>query len=324
MPDIPLYQPDSLEDALELLARVDGAWLLAGGQDTCGWLKDRAKSPTLLIDLGRIESLAGIQVDTTTQALRIGAMTTLTDIVQHPIIRERYSLLSDAAARVASPQIRNAGTLGGNLCQDARCWYYRRGLDCYRAGGNLCYADSPQGMNREHCLFGASRCVAVTPSDTASALVALDAILLITGPGKSRRMRAQDFFLGPDQDITHMVRLDPNEILTGIELPASWANARFRFEKIADRKVWDFALVSLASAFKLEGNRIVDVRLVYGGVACVPYRSPALEAALRGKPFAEASAQDAAPIAIAGAEPLNFNGFKLVLMKNLLLRAMRD
>ena len=147
---------------------------------------------------------------------------------------------------MASPQIRNVGTLGGNLVQDTRCWYYRRGLDCYRAGGNLCYADSPEGMNREHALFDASRCVAVSPSDTATALVALDATMIASSVDGTRRIKADDFFVGPDTHITRMTALEPGEILTAVELPDAWAGQRFYFEKVADRDVWDFALVSIA------------------------------------------------------------------------------
>ena len=154
---------------------------------------------------------------------------TLTEIANDPLITSRYGLLAKAAGVVASPQIRNVGTLGGNLNQDARCWYYRRGLDCYRAGGNICYADSPEGLNREHALFGASRCVAVSPSDTAPTLVALDATMVIASASGTRTVSAQDYFIGPDRDITHMTALNEGEILTAVRLPASWANAEFYF-----------------------------------------------------------------------------------------------
>ena len=169
MPEVQLYQPVELSDALNIADELgsDG-WLVGGGQDTYGWLKDRAKHPRAMIDLNGIDALRGIRaVD---GGIEIGAATTLRDIMRDEGLNNDYSLLVQAAARVASPQIRNVGTLGGNLNQDARCWYYRRGLDCYRAGGNICYADGPEAMNREHCVFGASRCVAVSPSDTATAL----------------------------------------------------------------------------------------------------------------------------------------------------------
>ena len=178
MPNMELYQPIQVEDALEIANRyAERGWLVGGGQDTYGWLKDRAKSVDALIDLSAIEELRGIRE--TTEGVEIGALTTLTEIVNSDVLQSNFSLLTDAAAVVASPQIRNIGTLGGNVSQDVRCWYYRRGLSCYRAGGNLCYADTPQGMNREHALFEGSRCVAAGASDTASALVALDASMVI-------------------------------------------------------------------------------------------------------------------------------------------------
>ena len=162
-------------------------------------------------------------------------------------------MLADAARRVASPQIRNAGTIGGNVCQDARCWYYRYGVDCYRAGGNTCYADTPEGQNREHCLWGADRCVAVSPSDTAPALVALDATMVVVGPGGQREVKAEEFFIGPNIDIERMTVLEDGDVLTAIKLPAEWSGARFYFEKVADRNTWDFPLVNIAAAMKVSG-----------------------------------------------------------------------
>ncbi len=179
MPSFELYQPDTIEGAAKLAKDVENSWLLAGGQDSYDWFKDRAKHPEALIDLGGISTLKGIRG--TDAGVEIGALTTLTEIAGSELLKANYTVLARAAARVASPQIRNAATLGGNLCQDARCWSYRAGVDCYRAGGNTCYADTPQGQNREHCLFGASRCIAVSPSDVAPAVVALDGSIVIAG-----------------------------------------------------------------------------------------------------------------------------------------------
>ena len=322
MPDLQLYQPAELSDALNLLDRHRGeGWLLGGGQDTFGWLKDRAKHPRAMIDLNGIDELRGIRE--TDGGIEIGAVTTLVDIIGHPVLNRDYALLPRAAVRVASPQIRNVGTLGGNLVQDTRCWYYRRGLSCYRAGGNLCYADSPQGMNREHSLFGASRCVAVSPSDTATALVALDATMVAANPDGERLIPADRFFVGPDTHITRMTVLEDDEILTAIRIPSKWAGKRFYFEKVSDRRAWDFALVSIAAAMVVENDVISEARFVCGGVACKPHRLRNVEKAAIGMALSEESADALAPLAIEGAKPLNYNHFKLPLMQNLVRRAMR-
>jgi len=322
MPDIELYQPTDEANALALAAELgrDG-WLLGGGQDTFGWLKDRNKSASAMIELTQIDAWKGIRE--TSDGIEIGAVTTLTEIAENPLVQDRFGLLAQAAGVVASPQIRNVGTLGGNLVQDARCWYYRRGLDCYRAGGNLCYADSPEGLNREHALFGASRCVAVTPSDTAPALVALDATMVIASASGQRTVSAQDFFVGPDRDILNMTTLNAGEILTAVRIPNTFANAEFYFEKVADRNVWDFALVSIAAAVNVSGGAITDARIAAGGVECVPRRLQAVESALRGQQRSEALAEQVAAIATEGARPLNYNNFKIPLLANLVKRAVR-
>jgi xanthine dehydrogenase YagS FAD-binding subunit len=322
MPEVQLYQPVELDDALNLADELgrDG-WLLGGGQDTYGWLKDRAKHPRAMIDLNGIEALKGIRE--TNDGLEIGAATTLRDIIRDERINRDYALLAQAASRVASPQIRNVGTLGGNLSQDARCWYYRRGLDCYRAGGNICYADGPEAMNREHAVFGASHCVAVSPSDTATALTALEATMIVQSARGQRSVPVDEFFVGPDTHITQMTSMKPGEILTAVRIPAKWAGQRFYFEKVADRDVWDFALVSIAVAMSMDGDAISESRFVCGGVACKPHRLTNVEQAARGKSLSEESAESLAPLASEGGEPLNYNHFKLPLMENLVRRAMR-
>jgi xanthine dehydrogenase YagS FAD-binding subunit len=323
MPAFQLFQPATLEDAFGLLDRFgEDGWRLAGGQDSFDWFKDRAKRPQAVIDLNGIEGLKG--VTETADGIEIGALTTLTEIEQHPLIQERYGLLATAAGRVASPQIRNVGTLGGNLCQDTRCWYYRYGLDCYRAGGNTCYADTPEGQDREHCLFGADRCVAVSPSDTASALVALDASMVIQNSDGERVVAAEDFFLGPDVDILRMTILEPGDILTAVRIPNAWAGVRFYFEKVADRNTWDFALVSVAAALKVSAGVIEDVRIACGGVDCKPRRLNVVEDIVRGSPQDEETANLAGGSASRGATPLNYNHFKIPLLENLVKRAIRD
>ena len=319
-----LFQPDSVEGAVELLTQhADQGWALAGGNDSLDWFKDRVKRPRYVVDLSGVAELRGIR-ELADGGVEIGAMTTLTEIERSPLIQQRYDVLARAARHVASPQIRNTGTLGGNLCQDTRCWYYRYGVDCYRAGGNTCYADTPEGQNREHCLWGADRCVAVTPSDTAPALVALDARMVVRSAAGEREVAAGDFFIGPDIDIERMTVLEPGDVLTAIRIPATWSGARFYFEKVADRNTWDFALVNIAAAMVLQGDTIERIRIVAGAVQCVPRRLSVVEQVVTGQSKNEATARLAGQSAVRGATPLNFNHFKVPLLQNLVTRAIRD
>ncbi len=322
IPPFQLFQPSSIDDTLDLLdARGDEAWVLAGGMDSFDWLKDRTKRTSAVVDLSQVDELRGIR--DAGGGLEIGAMTTLTEVAEHPLVNERFRLLAEAAGLVASPQIRHQGTLGGNVSQDARCWYYRRGWSCYRAGGNICYADTPTAINREHAILQADRCVAVSPSDTAPALIALDAQMVIRRRGAERVVEAADYFLGPDIDITRMTVLQPGELLTAIRLPATWAGARFYFEKVRDRQVWDFPLVNVASAIKESGGRISEARIAVGAVAARPLRLLAVEQALAGQPINEDTATRAGELAIAGATTLRYNAYKVPLMRNLVRRAVR-
>ena len=323
MPAFGLFQPTSLDDALELVNdHGRNAWVMAGGLDSMDWFKDRIKRPDAVIDLGGVPELHGIRdVD---GGVEIGSMTSLTEVERHAGVRAGFSLLSDAARAVATPQIRNQGTVGGNLSQDTRCWYYRSGWPCYRAGGNTCYASAPQAMNREHCILGASRCVAVNPSDTAPALVALDARFVIRNRRRERTVDAEDYFVGPAVDITRMTVLKPNELLTSIQVPADWAGAHFTFEKVRDRGSCDFSLVTVAGAFRASGGRIDAVRLVAHGVAPYPVRLHEVERVLTGATTGEDTATAAGEIAIRGAKPLRHNDYKVALLRNLVRRAVRS
>ena len=322
MPVFELYQPASVDDAIRLLDRNGAdAMVLAGGLDNMDWLKDRLKKPKVVVDLSNIAELRGIKE--ANGGLEIGAMTTLTEVVKHPVVREKYSILMDAAEHVASPQIRNQGTIGGNVSQDTRCWYYRGGWTCYRAGGNICYADTPTAVNREHAIFDADRCVAVNPSDTAPALVALDAQMVVRGPKGERVVNAEDYFVGPGVDITRMNVLAPNELLVAIRIPSTMAGAQFYFEKVRDRQVWDFPLVNVAAAIKPNGGNIGEARVVVNAVSARPRRLHNVEAFVAGKPRSEETAKAAGEMAVQGAQTLRHNGYKVPLMRNLVARALR-
>ena len=321
MPAFELFQPATINDAVGLLDRNGrDAWVLAGGLDSFDWLKDRIKRPKAVVDLSQIKELTGIRE--MNGGLEIGAMTTLTEVVRHPVVKEKFSILSTGAESAASPQIRNQGTIGGNVSQDTRCWYYRGGWHCYRAGGNVCFADTPTAVNREHAILGADRCVAVNPSDTAPALIALDAQFVIRNSGGERVINAEDYFVGPSIDITHMNVLKPGDLLTAIRIPSAWAGAQFYFEKVRDRAVWDFPLLNVASAMVLSGGNIDRVRIAVNAAAARPLRLTAVEDAVRGKPRNAATGEMAGKIAVQGAEPLRFNGYKVPLMRNLVKRAI--
>ena len=322
MPAFELLQPASIADALELLDRHGpSAWVLAGGLDSFDWLKDRIKRPSVVVDLSGVVEMKGVRPRG--EGLEIGAMTTLTDVVRHPMVQQRFGILTNAAEAAASPQIRNQGTIGGNVSQDTRCWYYRAGWSCYRAGGNICYADTPQAINREHAILGADRCVAVSPSDTAPALVALDAEMVIRSEAGERVVPAEDYFIGPGTDITRMTVLRTGELLVAIRIPGTWADSTFYFEKVADRNVWDFPLVNVASAMVLSGNTVQRMRIAVNGVAARPLRLVAVEDAMRGKARTDDALTAAGELAIQGAVPLQFNAYKVPLLRNLVKRAIR-
>jgi len=324
IPPFELYQPAGVDDAVRLMDEhgSDG-WVLAGGLDTFDWFKDRIKRPAAVIDLGGVDEIRGI-AGGADGGLDIGAMTSLTDVAEHADVQSRYPLLADAAGLVATPQIRNQGTLGGNIVQDTRCWYYRSGWPCYRAGGNICYAATRRSMNREHCIVGADRCVAVNPSDTAPALVALDAEMVVASTSGERTYPAVDFFIGPDIDIERMTVLEPGDLLTRIVLPAPWEGARWYFEKIRDRKSWDFSLVSVASMISVQGGVIQDARIVVNSIAPYPVRMGAVEAAIRGREPSDETGQMAGEIAVEDARALRHNDYKIALTRNLVRRSIRD
>jgi xanthine dehydrogenase YagS FAD-binding subunit len=322
MPAFELFQPASIGDAVALLSKYGSdAWVLAGGLDSFDWLKDRIKRPRVVVDLSQIEALRGVKA--LNGGIEIGAGTTLTEVARDPLVRDKFSLLAQAAELVASPQIRNQGTIGGNVSQDTRCWYYRAGWTCYRAGGNICYADTPTAINREHAILGADRCVAVNPSDTAPALVALDAQMVIQNARGERLVDAEEYFIGPSIDITRMTVLAPGELLTAIRIPPTWVGAQFYFEKVRDRNVWDFPLMNVAAAAKYSGQNIDQIRVVINAAAARPLRLHAGEAAVAGKPRNEQTADLAGRLAVDGAQALRYNGYKIPLMRNLVKRAIR-
>ena len=230
-------------------------------------------------------------------------MTTLTEVVRHPVVKEKFGLLAQAAELVASPQIRNQGTIGGNVSQDTRCWYYRAGWTCYRAGGNICYADTPDGRNREHAILDADRCVAVNPSDTAPALIALDAQMVIRTPKGERVVDAEDYFIGPGIDITRMNVLQPGRAADGDSHSGDLGGRAVLLREGARP-----ARVGLPAGERGVGDegcratRFERIRMVVNGVAARPLRLKAVEDAVRGKPRNAATGEMAGKLAVQGAD----------------------
>jgi xanthine dehydrogenase YagS FAD-binding subunit len=321
---IELQQPSKLADALSLLDRRGrDIWKMAGGNDSLDWFKDRIKRPKTVMDIAGIAELKYIRE--TADGIEIGALTTLAEVTNSKLIREKFKVLADAAGRVASPQIRNVSTIGGNVSQDARCWYYRSGLPCYRAGGNTCFSDTPEGQNREHAIFDANRCVAVSQSDMAPTMIALDAKMVIRNAKGERVVLAEEFFVGPKLDIRRLTQLQPEDLLVAIRIPKEWAGARFYFEKVTDRYTWDFALVNVAAAVKTDaGGTVANSRIAVGGVAATPRRCGVAEQTIKGQKVDQSLAELAGKSETRGAHPLNYNAYKIPLMANLVMRAVRD
>jgi len=315
--------PTTLDETLALLGEGggDGATRpLAGGTDLLTLMKADIAAPARLVDITRVAGLDRAVVPGA-DGLTVGALATLADLEDDPRVRGTAAALAEAAAAVASPQLRNLATLGGNLLQRPRCWYFRNALvPCWLKGGDGCPARD--GENRFHALFGADPCVAVHPSDLATALVALGAEVRLLGPGGERTLPLEAFFAPPEEGRRTENVLGGDELVLAVRIPARPDGARSTYLKAMDRKVWAFALVGVAAAVTLDGGRIAEARLVLGGVAPVPHRAPDAERELVGAEPGEAVFARAADAALAGAVPLADNGYKVPLAKTLIRRAL--
>ncbi len=318
MPSFSYVRAKNLEDAVRQLASP-GARLHAGGTDLLSSLRDGIVAADKLVSISGLSGLRGFR-SMADGSLRIGALTTLAEISADSSIRKGYPALSQAATAVGSPQLRNQGTIGGNLCQRPRCWYFRGDFQCARKGGDRCYA--VEGENQRHCIFGGEVCFMVHPSDTAPALVALDAVLRIAGPKGRKEVPAGKFFVMPAQDVTRETILEPGEIVAEITLPPPLNGGRGGYYKARARAAWDFALVGVASALQVEGDTIKRARLVLAGVAPVPWRIPAAEKELIGKKLETLTITRAANAAVAGAEPLSGNKYKVALLRGAVEEAL--
>jgi xanthine dehydrogenase YagS FAD-binding subunit len=313
LPDFAYARPTTLPEAVKALADGHGR-VHAGGTDLLGCLRDGVFTTPTVVSLSGVPGLRGIE-PSPDGGLRIGALTAVTEVAESEAVRARYRALAEAAASVASPQLRNQGTLGGNLCQKPRCWYYRGNFHCLRKGGETCFAVA--GENDFHCVFGGEGCFFVHPSDTAPALVALGAVVHIVGPGGARTVPVEAFFVLPSVDAHRETVLDPGEIVTEVVLPTPAPGLRSTYRKVRARASWDFALVGAALALRLAGDVVREARVAFAGVAPVPWRAKAVEAALAGQRLDAAAIGRAAAAAVKGAEPLAHNGYKVPLLRGL-------
>lgn len=291
------------------------ARLHAGGTDLLGCLHDQVLSAERLVSLGAIDGLEGVRLNDD-GSIGIGAMTRIAKIAADPELQQRCPGLAAAAGEVGSPQLRNQGTLGGNLCQKPRCWYYRGDFDCLRKGGDHCLA--LPGENQFHCILGGASCVIVHPSDPAAALLALDAEVVIRGPGGGRQLPVADLHVPPSEDPTRETRLTRGEIITEIRIPPMASGRYSSYRKIRTRRAWDFALAGCALALSFDGDLVRDPRVVLSGAAPVPWRSSEAENALRDRRLDAAVIAEAASAAVADARPLAKNGYKVPLFEGML------
>jgi len=314
--------PRDLKQAVMLAssARRDGKSVsfAGGGSDLLGLVKERIVNPDVLIHLSGIKGLD--QVESKGGTVRIGGQITLDTLSRHPLISSRYAVLAEAAASVATPQIRNAGTLAGNVCQRPWCWYFRNGFPCYKAGGNQCF--SVTGENQFHAIFGGGPSFIVHPSDTAPALVALDAKFRIVGPSGERLLAAADFFTLPNKNAARENALNDDEVLASVEFPAASQSARSTYHKVLDREAWTHAVVSAAIVLDMDKDVCRSARIVLGGVAPIPWRVPEAERLLAGQRVTPELTAKVAEAAVAGANPLAKNKYKVPLTREIVQRTV--
>jgi xanthine dehydrogenase YagS FAD-binding subunit len=312
----------TVDETIQLLGQDRSIKPLAGGTDLLTLMKGDIAAPSHLVDIKRLDEIPH-GIDENTQGIRLGALTTLADIELSELIQDRYPVLAQAAALAATPQLRNMATIGGNLLQRPRCWYFRNAqFHCWLKGGDECHARD--GENHFHALFDVSPCVAVHPSDLSSALLALDATVQLRGPSGERTLSLSELYKPPSEDRRHETVVDSGELLLSIHLPALPPGTKSVYLKAMDRKVWAFALVGVAARLCLEGETIVDARLVLSGVAPVPWRLTEVEQMLTGQHADEAIFTRAAEAALAEARPLAHNAYKVPLAQALIRQALTN
>jgi xanthine dehydrogenase YagS FAD-binding subunit len=303
-------------------AHKDGktASFAGGGSDLLALVKERIIRPDVIVGLRGVRNAD--QVTAASGGLTIGAEMTLDAISKHAGIRQQHLVLAEAAGSVATPQIRNVGTLGGNVAQRPWCWYFRNGFPCYKAGGNQCFSFA--GENQFHAIFGGGPSYIVHPSDTAPALMALGATIRILGPSGDRRVPAAEFFVLPRHDAAHENVLGNEDVIVSVHVPAAAPGTRSAYHKVLDREAWTHAVVSAAVVLEMDQQVCRRASIVLGGVAPIPWRLPEVEQLLAGQRITEALAARAGEVAVAGARPLSKNAYKIPLTKAMVKRTLMD
>lgn len=320
MKNFKIAQPQSAEQVLALLSKGgENVSLMAGGTDLLTEIKEGVAEPDLVVDLGAVKELAFIRKDK--EGMHVGSMTTLADLASDQAIRTDYPGLHEAALSVATPQLRNVGTVGGNLCQRPRCWYYRDAkFVCRKKGGSRCFAS--RGRNKYHAIFGGGICHIVYPSDLAPMLLALDAKVVIVSPRGEKALPLSEFYALPSKNIRRENILNPNEFLREIKIPPAKTGNKSTYLKLKERGTWDFALASAAVKATVAGSGFSDVRIVLGGVAPIPWRLEKVEQIVMGRKLDEGLIKEAAEVALREAKPLGENAYKVALVETLLVRSL--
>ncbi len=314
IPQFSYIRVSSTNEAVAQLSEK-GSTVISGGTDLLGCLRDGVFSADKIVSISRLNELMGIR-EAPDGGLRIGALTTITEIAENPLMLKAYSGIAEAASNVASPQLRNQGTLGGNLCQKPRCWYYRGDFLCLRKGGELCYA--MDGENQYHAIFGHDKiCAIVHPSDTAPALIAAGALVKTQGPAGSRSIPLEQFFVLPKVDVKRETILEPGEIITEVVLPKPHPSTRSSYRKIRARRSWDFALVGGAFSLEFKDGKVNKAAVVFSGVAPIPWRAKNVEAFIVGRKLDASTVAQAAETAIQGADTLGGNDYKSAMLRGM-------
>ena len=320
MIDFEYVKPKTFKEAGDILSKASGSAMpYGGGTDLLGLIKDQVLKPQKLVDLKSINNMDSITYKRG-EGLWLGSLVKIVDLTENKTIQNYFPILSEAANEVASQQLRNIGTLGGNLCQRPRCFYFREDFDCIRKGGNTCYAY--EGNNKYHCIVGGGPCYIVHPSDMAVALLALDAKIVIYRKGEIKDIPISEFYILPEEDYMNENILKPGEFITAVVVPEKVAKSSYT--KIKERGAWDFAIVSVGAVIESDGDKIKNGRIAFGGVAPKPWMDKNLNKILTGLELTDSSIETAAANTLLDVEPLGMNNYKIILARNLVKKLLTD